>query len=207
MNARSQNLPNDTASPADTGLRDLANQLQIIDARILALEDRLERGQRESAAAELLTSGAKPWYARVAWDQVPAWLQAVATPLMVALVGWWLSGSLELAIKQQEVDISGVKEMREALADLYADEPVKSKVDTAALSIAAFGSVAAGPLVEAYNLTGASRTHAAERGLVAAALRDKARVCKVLTSVAAKASPYSEDTRQMASKLQGDLRC
>jgi hypothetical protein len=215
MDARPPSSPNAATRlvAAEKTVEDLANRLRIVDARTAQLENRLEYEQRGLDARLLQLEGptpsaAKPWYGRVSWDQVPSWLQAVATPLMVALVGWWLTGSLDLAVKQQQADISGIKEMRGALADLYASVPEKSKADTAALSIAAFGGVAAGPLVEAYNLSGAARTEAAQRGLVAAAARDKIRVCDVLASVAgSKAELYTKETRDMASDLHGKLRC
>jgi hypothetical protein len=215
MDARPTDAPTAATRLAATEktVEDLTNQLRIAGARTAQLENRLECDQRGLDARLLLLEGqtpsnTKPWYAQVSWDQVPPWLQAVATPLMVALVGWWLTGSLDLAIKQQQADVSGVKEMREALADLYASEPQKSKADTAALSIAAFGGVAAGPLAEAYNLGGAARTEAALRGLVAAAARDKIRVCDVVTSIAGSSTElYSKETRDMASDLQRKLRC
>jgi hypothetical protein len=184
--ARSANLAEDTE-----------REHRGFDARLRLLE--------QAAPA---SSAAGPWHTRVPWDQIPSWLQAIATPLMVAVVGWWLTGSLELAIKQQQADISGVKEMREALKDLYAAEPEKSALDAAALSIGAFGGVAAGPLIEAINRGGAARTSAARQGLVAAAALDKERVCRVLAAVAdAAPALYAVETRMIAKRLHGELRC
>jgi hypothetical protein len=134
---------------------------------------------------------------------------------MVVLVGEWLTGSLDRAIKQQEAaiqqqqaDFSGVKEMRAALADLYAAEPEKAAVDSAALSIASFGSVSAAPLIEAFDRGGAAREEAARRGLVAASTHDKPRVCAVLASVlGSDGSLYRPETMKFAAEFQKAIRC
>jgi hypothetical protein len=220
MDTRASRPPNNATRLAavEAQLESLTLELGKRDALAADLRAGVEREQRGIDARLLQLEGQKPppgpppekkpWYARFPWEKVPPWLQAIATPLMVALIGYWLTGSLDLAIKQQQADISGVKEMREALADLYAAEPEKAKVDTAALSMAAFGGVAAGPLLEAYNLGGAARPEAAERGLIAAATRDKVRVCEALAAVKATTGTlYSADTRSFAAKLQGDLGC
>lgn len=194
---------------------DLLHRVDLLEAHSANFAEDTGREQRGFDARLLLLEQAAPasfavgpWHTRVPWDQIPSWLQAIATPLMVALVGWWLTGSLDLAIKQQQVDISGIKEMREALKDLYAPEPEKSALETAALSIAAFGGVAAGPLIEAINRGGAARTNAARQGLVAAAALDRERVCRVL-AVAADAAPalYADETRMITKQLHGELRC
>jgi hypothetical protein len=190
-------------------------RIDMLEARSAKLIEDSEREHRGFDARLILleqavpaSSVVGPWYTRVPWEQIPSWLQAIATPLMVAAVGWWLTGSLDLAIKQQQADISGVKEMREALKDLYAAEPEKSALDTAALSIAAFGGVAAGPLIEAINRGGAARMSAAQQGLVAAAALDKERVCRVLAATAdASHALYPDETRKIAKELRGDLRC
>jgi hypothetical protein len=202
-------------APVVTRPDDLVRELQALGARAAQLEERVEREQRGVDARLRQLEGqvspapaARPWYARLPWDKIPPLLQAITTPLMVVLVGWWLTGRLDLAIKQQQADIAGVKEMREALKDLYAAEPEKSLVETAALSMAAFGGVAAGPLVEALNLGGAARSAAAERALIAAAALDKERVCDVLASVAGSTEAlYAEETRNVAERLRRELRC
>jgi hypothetical protein len=193
--------PADAAGAAAGDVRAEEALLSEVVSRLDTLERRVE-----GLAVPPISAG--PWYRRIAWDQVPSWTQAIATPLMVALVGWWLTGSLEVAIKQQQTDISGVKEMRDSLKDLYAPEPEKAKVETAALSIAAFGGVAAGPLVEAVNRGGAARVVAAEQGLVAAAALDKERVCRVLAAVTASSVKlYTAETKALAKRLHGELRC
>jgi hypothetical protein len=190
----------------------LQEDLRGLEARI---NERLDRDQRGFDArlarlepAPTPAGGATARQGRVAWDKLLPWVQALVTPVVVAVVGWWVSGSLDLAIKQQQADISGVKEMREALADLYAKDPEKAKVDTAADSIAAFGGVAAAPLIEAYNRGGAARPEAAKRGLIAAAVRDKGRVCNVLATVRQSADQsYTSDTHSLANELWGSLKC
>ena len=188
------------------------------------LADRAEREQRGfDARLHRLEQGLPP-IAGVPtsmgfpWDKIPDWIQAiaaVATPLMVILVGEWLTGSLDRAIKQQEAaiqqqqaDFSGVKEMRSALVDLYDNEPKKTAVDSAALTIAAFGGVAAPPLIEAYNRGGAALAEAAKRGLIAASTHDKTRVCAVLASVSASTDQlYKPETIKFAADLQQALKC
>ena len=220
MDTRANRPPNTATRLAavEAQLEGLALELAKRDALAADFRAGVEREQRGIDARLLQLEGQKPppgpppekkpWYARFPWEKVPPWLQAIATPLMVALIGWWLTGSLDLAIKQQQADISGVKEMGEALASLYAAVPVKSSVDTAALSIGAFGGVAAGPLIEAYNLGGAARQEAAKRGLIAAATRDKLRVCAALATVKeSTGSLYTPGTMTLAKELDDGLRC
>jgi hypothetical protein len=181
------------------------------------LENRVEREQRGTDARLLLVeralsaTGAGSAFTGFRWDKVPEWVQAaaaVATPVMVVLVGEWLTGSLDRAIQQQQADISGVKEMRAALVDLYAAEPEKATVASAALSIASFGSVSAAPLIEAFDRGGAAREEAARRGLIAASTHDKTRVCAVLASVSGSDnSLYRPETTKFAAELQKAMRC
>lgn len=137
------------------------------------------------------------------------WAQIVAMPVALAVLGYWLIGSVDLAIKERQADISGLSQIREALKDLYAAEPIKESVDTASLSMAAFGGIAAAPLIEAVNLGGDARPAAAERGLIAAAMVEKVRVCGVLASVRDSISSklYTADTREVARRLAEDLQC
>jgi hypothetical protein len=143
MDKSSPHSPNTVTCPvaAESQIGEVLRLLQSADARATQLENRVEREQRGLDARLLhlegqapLSSAGGPWYTQVSWDKLLPWAQAFATPLMVAAVAYWLTGRLDLAIRQQEADFSGVKEMREALAHLYAAEPQKEVVDTAALS-------------------------------------------------------------------------
>jgi hypothetical protein len=196
----------DTPPPSDspaTCIEDLENRVEReqrgFDARLL----RVEQFFRTTDAGFPSTG--------FPWNKVPEWVQAiaaVATPLMVVLAADWLTGSLDRAIQQQQADISGVKEMRAALADLYAAEPEKATVDSAALSIASFGSVSAAPLIEAFDRGGATREEAARRGLIAASTHDKTRVCAVLASVSGSdSSLYKPETMKFAAELQKAMKC
>ena len=183
-----------------------------VPARFQKLEDKLDITVRELDARLLQIEGkaAEPVTKKpkVPWQGLLSAAQILAMPVVIVLVGFGLTGKLDLAIKQQQADLAGVTGMQESLKTLYADGLADGDYFRAALFVGAFGGVAAGPLVQAYDLGGDGRELAAERGLIAAGVRDVVRVCEVLKVVAgSKGEIYRPETRTLAAKISGGLSC
>ena len=199
------------AGPSDRASNGVAAALMTLEARLARIEDSLGRENRGLDARVLKLEGsAAPKTAAnpFAWDRLLSIIQIVAMPLVLAFVGWLLTDKLDLAIKQQQADLGGVKEMQTVLKTLYMVAPANEDVDPAALTLGAFGGVAAGPLIQAYELPGDSRREAVRKGLVAAGVRDKVRVCEVL-KVASQSTDdvYQQKTREMVDKIRQGLKC
>lgn len=145
------------------------------------------------------------------------WVQTVVVPIAILVIGFWLKDSVDLAVKQRQVDFSGLKDMRDLVSILYQAEPEKSQLDIASFTISSYGELAAPILLQAYNLGGAARHAAAERGLLAAAAHDPGGICHAIalvvesstnrTGSATDVPLYSGETVALAQSLTSRLRC
>jgi len=197
--------------PGNRAGNDLTAALTPLEARLARIEDSLGRENRGLDARVLkLEGGAAPGAPAnpFPWDKLLSIIQIVAMPLVLAFVGWLLTNKLDLAIKQQQADLEGVKEMQSPLKTLYAQSPADEDLDPAALTLGAFGGVAAGPLIQAYELPGPIRKEAARMGLVAAGVRDKVRVCEILDVASLSTDVvYKQQTRTMINDIRQGLKC
>src|SRR6185295_13009015 len=81
------------------------------------------------------------------------WLEILkaAAPLIsgvvVAVVGYFLTGSINNAIQKQQLELSNVKEMRQLLLDLSNPDASREQVQATAVTLSAFGRHAVAPLV------------------------------------------------------------
>lgn len=201
--------PGTTADPRSALVRD---KLDWLELRI----DRLEQPEDRSAS--------KPSLAGVlvgAMDKLAAWLPAV-TPIVLFFLGKWFvdtAGDVvenqrlalenqRLALQERQVELGGIAEMRQLVADLHKDGITSSEAGATALSLAAFGALAAPPLIHAIETGDAVRMTGAEAGLAAAALADPRGVCRTLGGVIDnRTALYTWQTQQSAVKLLGRLGC
>jgi hypothetical protein len=154
-------------------------------------------------------------------DKIAAWLPAV-TPIVLFVLGTWFVNAAgdvvenqrvalenqRLALQERQVELGGIAEMREIVAELYEDGITSTEAEATALSLAAFGALAAPPLIHAIETGDAVRMTGAETGLAAAALADPRGVCRILAGVIAnRTALYSWQTQQSAVKLLGRLGC
>lgn len=157
--------------------------------------------------------------------QIPKW-GPMLTPIIVALLGAFLAyfftgyfqqtldlRKLELelqkfALEQRKADLSGIGQMRELIAQLYKESITPSEAEAIALSLAAFGDLAAPPLIHAIETGSPNRRTGAEAGLAAAALTAPDGVCAVLAQVLDnRTALFTWQTHESAMKLIGKLGC
>jgi hypothetical protein len=105
---------------------------------------------------------------------------SVLSGVILAAFGFFLTGRLEQASKERELNIQSAKDMQELLVKISTGS--RDEAEAAAVSLTTFGQYAIPPLIE--NLQyGPERALAAERGLQALALTDAGNLCSNLGAV------------------------
>jgi hypothetical protein len=114
----------------------------------------------------------------------------------------------KLALEQRKTDLSGIGQMRELIAQLYKDGITPQEAAATALSLAAFGDLAAPPLIHAIETGSPNRRTGAETGLAAAALAAPDPVCGTLGRVIDnRTALFNWQTHESALRLLGQLGC
>jgi hypothetical protein len=164
--------------------------------------------------------------ARSRWvDEIPKW-GPLLTPIIVAVLGallaYYLTGYFQqtldlrklelevqkLALEQRKTDLSGIGQMRELIGQLYKDGITPREAEAIALSLAAFGDLAAPPLIHAIETGSPNRRTGAEVGLAAAALAAPDPVCGTLARVIDnRTALFNWQTHESAIRLLGQLGC
>jgi hypothetical protein len=158
-------------------------------------------------------------------DEIPKW-GPILTPIVVAALGallaYYLTGYFQqtldlrklelevqkLALEQRKTDLSGIGQMRELIAQLYKDGITPQEAEAIALSLAAFGDLAAPPLIHAIETGSPNRRTGAEVGLAAAALAAQDPVCGTLARVIDnRTALFNWQTQESAIRLLGQLGC
>jgi hypothetical protein len=151
-----------------------------------------------------------------AWDKVQAIAPAVATVLsgtLVAVVGYYLTGTLNASLQRQQMQLANVKEMREQLQVLGSDRPEPGALRAAAFTLSAYGAPAAPPLFAALveedlHSHGDGRSEAMLDALRAIGLSEPAPVCeRAARIVDSHHGRYSWETHFALIRLIGDLEC
>lgn len=125
----------------------------------------------------------------VAW-MGPA-LPALVGSVVVLVLGYWIKDSVDLAIRQQQLQLSYVKEMQpllEKLGHSGEGEIGAAGKEQIAILVAGFGEPAVMPLANELRYTG-SRLQSAEAGLRTLALTDADALCRRLPAVVASVPP------------------
>jgi hypothetical protein len=142
-----------------------------------------------------------------AWERLQA-VGPLLTGVVVAVLGYWLTDSVNAALKRQELQLSNAREMRELVATLLNADTTAEQADVAALTMAAFGPPAVAPLVTALFAGGDVRGPAAERALRAVGLSSPDAVCGPMTAVLDNhTGRFTWLTHLSAIRLVGDLEC
>ncbi len=141
-----------------------------------SLHDRLEKLEKVSEKP------AKKGAARlVAW-MGPALPQLIGSAVML-VIAFWVKDSVDLAIKQQQLQLSYVKEMNEQLVAMATTDAALADVERAAVLVAAFGQPAVMPLMNELRY-GGNRALGAEAGLRSLAFMNPDTVCGLVPRVA-----------------------
>lgn len=145
-----------------------------------------------------------------------AWMGAELPKLLAAAVllvlGFALKDSVDLAIKQRQLDLSYTKEMQGLLQQLYGQgreagrAPTEAELRSAAILLAAYGEPALPGLLSVLRGRGIDALAAAE-GLNALALREPALVCAALPRVLSLRRQYEWQAHELAVQMIGQHGC
>ena len=147
----------------------------------------------------------KPWPARAL-----GWMGAEAPKLIASIVvlvlGFWIKDSVDLAIKQRQLDLSYTKEMLALLQKLTEEEDL-GKLNNNAVVLASFGEPALPALLMELRRTDLHAV-AATRGLEAMAVREPEALCRVLPPLLLKRNQhYDIGAHRILLSLIGDNGC
>jgi hypothetical protein len=147
----------------------------------------------------------KPWPARLL-----GWMGAEAPKLLASIVvlvlGFWIKDSVDLAIKQRQLDLSYTKEMLALLQKLNEEEDL-GKLTHTAVVLASFGEPALPALLMELRRTDLHAV-AATRGLEAMAVREPQTLCSVLPPLLLKRNQhYGIGAHRTLVSLIGDNGC
>jgi hypothetical protein len=142
--------------------------------------------------------------------RVLAWMGAEAPKLIASIVvlvlGFWIKDSVDLAIKQRQLDLSYTKEMLGLLQKLTEEEDV-DKLSNNAVVLASFGEPALPALLTALRRPGLHAV-AAKRGLEAMAVREPGTLCRLLPPLLLKRNQhYDLGGHRTLVELIGDNGC
>ena len=147
----------------------------------------------------------KPWPAHLL-----GWMGAEAPKLVASIVilvlGFWIKDSVDLAIKQRQLDLSYTKEMLGLLQKLTEEEDL-DKLRNSAVVLASFGEPALPALLMELRRPGLHAL-AAVWGLEAVAVREPETLCRVLPPLLLKRNRhYDIGAHRELLGLVGDNGC
>jgi hypothetical protein len=139
------------------------------------------------------------------WDKLSA-LAPFLSGAVVVIVGYYLTGSVNNALRREEVQLANVTEMRELLLSLQGPEP--DEWQAAAFTLSAFGPPAVPPLITALTVSDEVRSPYIESALRAIGLTRPDSVCLPMIGILANhTGRISWLMHKSAIRLIGDLRC
>lgn len=183
----------------------VGDEVSSLEERIRTLNARLEKLEIQR------TPAAEP-KRKTTWE-----IYQIVSPLLQALLlaalAYFLTGRVTNAIQREQLDLSGTKEMRDLLVLLQGTTPEEAaNREAAAVTLAAFGRFAVGPLIHA--LDTAQRegrldtAHAAERALALNGWSDPQPVCSALARVISDpARSFHAETHRSAVVVLGRANC
>lgn len=165
--------------------------LRKVGRRIFGIEKRLAGSEKKD---------------KDAWDKV-AVVMPLLQALLLALVGYYLTESVNQALRERELELSNVKEMRDILVNLYAPNVNSTESAASALALTAFGRYAVAPLIFALE-AGTNQNVAAERSLRALGTSRPDLVCgPVVRILENRRQGYSVEVFLSAVRLAKILGC
>jgi hypothetical protein len=133
-------------------------------------------------------------------------LSPIVSGVVVALVAYFLTGSVTAALQREELQLSNVTEMRDLL--LRLEGPKDEEWRAAAFTLSAFGAPAVTPLVTALATADQVRAPIIESALRGIGLTHPDAVCAPMTTVIDnRTGRFSYAMHHAAIRLIGDLAC
>jgi hypothetical protein len=141
------------------------------------------------------------------WDKLQA-LAPLITGVVLAAIGYFLTGSVNEAFQKSQLQFSYVKEMQELLSKLGDSKTTLEEAKTTAMALAAFGSFSIAPLLNEIQSGELNRPAAGEYGLRAVALADPVNACPALGRVLEnRTAAYNWLTHRAAARILGSANC
>jgi hypothetical protein len=141
------------------------------------------------------------------WDKLQA-LSPLITGVVLAAIGYFLTGSVNQAVQRNQLQFNYVKEMQELLVKLGDAKTTLEEAKTTAVALAAFGSYSIPPLLNEIQSGELNRPAAGERGLRAVALADPTNACPALVRVLEnRTAAYNWLTNRAAIRILGTANC
>lgn len=173
-----------------------------IDKRLEHLEETVPR-----------VDGAESWRSRIfaASQRFIGWMGAelpkFLTAILLAFFGWGIKDSVDLSIKQRQLDLSYAKEMQGLLQTMGKQDAEMTQLESTAVVLASYGEAALPPLLSELRY-GGLRADAAAAGISALALTRPDAVCEVLPRVLSnRARQYDWQVQLKAIRMLGENGC
>lgn len=181
-----------------------------LEQRIKRIEDDIASGktplEKRVDELEAKTRALQP-KKRDGWDKLQA-LGGILTAITTAVVGYLLTGSVNMALEKRKLESTNVGQMRDLIRTFNSDTIASGEAEAHALTLAAFGEFAVPTLTAALGTNTQARALAAETGLLAVALHDRPFVCSTLTDVLDnRTRRYTWLLHQRTVALLGKLDC
>jgi hypothetical protein len=157
-----------------------------VEERLARLEAEYETlkpslSQRLERLESVIEKPPRKWFARlIAWLG-PALPQLIGSAVLLILA-FWVKDSVDLAIKQQQLQLSYVGEMKAQLETMAKEDATVAQIERAAVLIAAFGQPAIMPLMNELRY-GGNRAIGAETGLRSLAFMNRDAVCELIPRI------------------------
>ena len=188
----------DDASDVEVRINALAARQDALNARL----ERLDIPRAPPTAPK----------ARTFWD-IYQMISPLLQALILAVLAYVLTGRVTNAIQREQLDLSGIKEMRELLVRLQGTKPEESSDrQAAAVTLAAFGRFAVGPLIHALDTAQREArldtAEAVERALAMNGWSDPIPVCSALSRVIGDpAQSFHVETHRSAIDVLARANC
>jgi hypothetical protein len=185
--------------------------MAVPEERIARLEAEVERLRPtlHERLARLEAAAAKPpatGFARfLAWmgPELPKLLGAA----VLVLIAWWVKDSVDLAVKQQQLQLSYVKEMKAELDAMAKPNASDKDIERAAIVVSAFGEPAVLPLLNELRF-GGNRALGAQSGLRWLAFMHPATVCEAVErAMSSPARVFAWEAQMLSAGILAAANC
>jgi hypothetical protein len=142
------------------------------------------------------------------WTDVLKAVGPLISGVVVLFVGYLLTGSVNLALQEKQLQVSNVKEMREMLLSFDDTTASLDKMKATAVTLSAFGGFAVGPLLNLLDSGSSNKVLAAKEGLRAVGIIEPEAACEKLAGVLGNRTRlFSWETHLWVIRLAGQLSC
>lgn len=165
-----------------------------------SLHERLER--LEKAAGKPPARGVARLFAWMG-PELPKFLGAAVLLLIV----YWVKDSVDLAVKQQQLQLSYVKEMKAELEAMAKEKAGAADIERAAILVSAFGQPAVLPLLNELRF-GGNRALGAQAGLRWLAFMHPGTVCETVErAMSSPAKVFAWEAQMLSAGILAAANC